>query len=82
MGRIGEERLAQHYEVVRGTYGLDVRMPPSVPFGALVEEMGRDKKALSSLTFVLDSPAGLQVVPDVPVGMLEAAYADFLAENS
>ncbi|NBQ99531.1 MAG: 3-dehydroquinate synthase [Actinobacteria bacterium] len=82
MGRIGEERLAQHYEVVRGTYGLDVRMPPSIPFGELVEEMGRDKKALSSLTFVLDSPAGLQVVPDVPVGVLEAAYGDFLAENS
>jgi len=82
MGRIGEERLAQHYKVVRGTYGLDVRMPPSIPFGELVEEMGRDKKALSSLTFVLDSPAGLQVVPDVPVGVLEEAYGDFLAENS
>jgi 5-deoxy-5-amino-3-dehydroquinate synthase len=27
--------------------------------------MSRDKKALTSLTFVLDGPAGVEVVPDV-----------------
>ena len=81
MGRIDAARLAEHYAVVRGTYSLDVRMPAGIDAGALIEEMGRDKKALSSLTFVLDSARGLEVVPGVPAEMIEAAYADFVAEN-
>ena len=32
----------------------------------LLTLMGRDKKALDGLTFVLDGPHGLEVVPDVP----------------
>jgi hypothetical protein len=56
-------------------------MPAGIDAGALIEEMGRDKKALSSLTFVLDSARGLEVVPGVPAEMIEAAYADFVAEN-
>jgi 5-deoxy-5-amino-3-dehydroquinate synthase len=35
--------------------------------------MGRDKKALTGLTFVLDGPDGVEVVPDVDPADARAA---------
>lgn len=82
MGRIDETRVAEHYRVVREVYGLDVTLPPGLSFDDVLVEMGRDKKALSSLTFVLDSPSGLQVVPDIDADDLRAAWVPFVATNS
>lgn len=66
LGRVGEERVAEHYSVV-SSYGLPSSLPAGVDLRELVGVMGRDKKATGgTLTFVLDGPAGLEVVRAVP----------------
>ena len=73
LGRITAERVQQHYDVVGGAYGLDTSLPDGLSPQRLLDLMGRDKKVLSDgLTFVLDSAAGVELVPGV-------AHADALA---
>ena len=68
LGRIDQRRVEQHYEIVGGSYELDTALPTDLDPQRLVELMGRDKKALSDgLTFVLDGPAGVEVVAGVSV---------------
>jgi 5-deoxy-5-amino-3-dehydroquinate synthase len=68
LGRIDQRRVDQHYEVVGGSYELDTALPAGLDPQRLIELMGRDKKALSDgLTFVLDGPAGVEVVTGVSV---------------
>lgn len=67
LGRIDDARVDEHQHLV-DTYGLPSRLPAGVDPPALVELMGRDKKAHHGLTFVLDGPAGVEVVPEVPSG--------------
>ena len=75
LGRIDERRLEQHYEIVRDAYELDTALPP-YDHRELLALMGRDKKALDGLTFVLDSLAGVDVVAGVsPDAVLEALRA-------
>lgn len=67
LGRIDDHRVQQHYDVVGGSYELDTSLPDGVDPQRLIKLMGRDKKALGDgLTFVLDGPAGVEVVTDVP----------------
>jgi 5-deoxy-5-amino-3-dehydroquinate synthase len=65
LGRIDAERVAYHESVVR-FYGLPADLPARSSVDELVETMRRDKKAVAGLTFVLDGPAGVEVVPGVP----------------
>jgi len=65
MGRIDQSRVDEHLEVVRH-YGLPAALPADVDLGVLVRQMRRDKKAVSGLGFVLDGPAGAELVTDVP----------------
>ena len=65
LGRISAERVQQHYAVVGGLYELNTALP-TFDHGLLLSLMGRDKKALDGLTFVLDSDRGVEVVADVP----------------
>jgi 5-deoxy-5-amino-3-dehydroquinate synthase len=66
LGRIDDRRVEQHYDVVGGRYELSTRLPSGVDLHRLVTLMGRDKKALGEgLTFVLDGPAGVEVVAGV-----------------
>ncbi|MEZ5248561.1 MAG: 3-dehydroquinate synthase family protein [Ilumatobacteraceae bacterium] len=65
LGRIDDERVRQHYDVVGRAYELDTRLPDSVDHAQPLALMGKDKKALSGLTFVLDGPDGVEVVPGV-----------------
>ena len=75
LGRIDERRVEQHYEIVRDAYELDTALPP-YDHRELLALMGRDKKALDGLTFVLDSLAGVDVVAGVsPDAVLEALRA-------
>ena len=68
LGRIDQRRVDQHYEIVGGSYELDTALPSGVDPHRLIELMGRDKKVLSDgLTFVLDGPAGVEVVTGVSV---------------
>ena len=64
LGRIDEERVAEHRRVVEG-YGLPTTVDGGMDPGALVDLMARDKKAVDGLTFVLDGPRGPEVVPGV-----------------
>ncbi len=64
-GRISLERIDQHFAVVGEEYGLGTDIPPGLDPHQLLELMRRDKKALDGLTFVLDGPEGVEVVPGV-----------------
>jgi 5-deoxy-5-amino-3-dehydroquinate synthase len=76
LGRIDDARVQQHYDVVRGTYELSAGLPAGVSAERLVGLMGADKKVLSDgLTFVLDGPSGVEVVPGVPPADALAALA-------
>ena len=74
LGRIGDDDVERHYRVVRG-YSLPDTLPSDADLAALVELMGRDKKALRGLTFALDGPEGVAVVggisPDDARAVLE-----------
>lgn len=67
LGRIDDDRVRLHERVVGG-YGLPATLPSGADHEELVRVMGRDKKALRGLTFVLDGPAGVEVVPGVDTG--------------
>jgi 5-deoxy-5-amino-3-dehydroquinate synthase len=67
LGRIDDGRVAEHERVVGG-YDLPTALPGAVDHGELVQLMGRDKKAVRGLTFVLDGPAGVEVVAGVDEG--------------
>lgn len=75
LGRIDAARVAHHDEVL-AAYGLDGSLPAAADPAALVALMGRDKKAVDGLTFVLDGPDGVEVVagvdPDLAIDVLEA----------
>lgn len=75
MGRIGDDRVRTHYDVVAGAYGLDTALPPGFDPDRLIELMRRDKKALTGLTFALDGPSGVEVVADVDELALREAFA-------
>jgi 5-deoxy-5-amino-3-dehydroquinate synthase len=64
LDRIDATRVAEHLKVITG-YDLPSALPAGVDVAELVTVMGRDKKALDGLTFVLDGPAGLEVVAGV-----------------
>jgi 5-deoxy-5-amino-3-dehydroquinate synthase len=63
--RIDSARVGQHVEVVGETYGLPTSLPPGLDPDLLLTLIGRDKKALDGLTFVLDGPRGVEVVAGV-----------------
>jgi 5-deoxy-5-amino-3-dehydroquinate synthase len=64
MGRIDDARVADH-EAVLAAYELDGALPPGIDAAQILELMGRDKKALDGLTFVLDGADGVEVVAGV-----------------
>ncbi len=61
LGRIGDERVAEHRAVV-GSFGLDHRLPPGTDHDQILELFSRDKKAVAGITFVLDGPRGVEPV--------------------
>nr|AXL06024.1 3-dehydroquinate synthase [uncultured bacterium] len=65
LGRIDQARVDEHLAVVRH-YGLPTALPVDVDPAVLVRQMHRDKKAIAGLGFVLDGPAGAELVTDVP----------------
>jgi 5-deoxy-5-amino-3-dehydroquinate synthase len=69
LGRIDDARVAEHRRVV-ATYDLPGTLPAGLPTAELIELMGRDKKALTGLTFVLDGPGGVESVTGVPVDLI------------
>ena len=78
MGRITESRVDEHYRVVHEVYGLQIPLPAGITPEQLIIDMGRDKKAIDSITFVLDSTNGLDVVSGVPEEMIRLALTDLI----
>jgi len=76
LGRIDDRRVEEHLDVVGRAYGLGTEVPTGMDPDDLVALMARDKKALDGLTFVLDGPAGLEVVAAVPVDAVRAVLTD------
>jgi 5-deoxy-5-amino-3-dehydroquinate synthase len=64
LGRIDADRVADHDRVV-ASYDLPGALPEGLDPAQLVSLMAHDKKALHGLTFVLDGPDGVEVVPGV-----------------
>ncbi len=64
LGRVADDRVAEHHRVL-AAYELDTTLPAGADPDRLLALMGRDKKAIGGLTFVLDGPAGVEVVPGV-----------------
>ncbi len=73
LGRIDAERVAEHRRVVGG-YDLPTTLPDGADPAELITVMGRDKKAITGLTFALDGPDGVDIVTDVDPAVLDAAF--------
>jgi 5-deoxy-5-amino-3-dehydroquinate synthase len=72
LGRIDDAAVAEHRRVV-GAYDLPTTIPAGSSADELVDLMGRDKKALNGITFVLDGPDGVEVVEGVERAAIDAA---------
>jgi 5-deoxy-5-amino-3-dehydroquinate synthase len=75
LGRIGDDRVVEHHRVL-AAYELDASLPAGADHDRLVDLMGRDKKAIAGLTFVLDSLDGVEVVPGVDEADARAALEE------
>ena len=69
LGRIDAARVAEHRRVV-GAYDLATTLPAGLSADELLVLMGRDKKALDGVTFVLDGPNGIESVVGVDQSVL------------
>ncbi len=61
LGRIDDERVAEHRKVVAG-YDLPLNVPRDLDPERLVDLFARDKKAVRGITFVLDGNRGVEPV--------------------
>ena len=75
LGRIGDERVAEHRRVVAG-FDLSSELPAGAVAEVLVPFMTRDKKAEHDLTFVLDGPRGIEPVHSVEPSAVVATLAE------
>jgi 5-deoxy-5-amino-3-dehydroquinate synthase len=73
LGRISVERVAEHRQVVQ-SFDLSTSIPVGMDRNQLIAVMGRDKKALSGLTFMLDGPNGIETVAGVSRESLDQAF--------
>lgn len=72
LGRIDADRVAEHRRVV-GAYDLPISLPLGLTNPDLISLMGRDKKALNGITFVLDGANGVESVSGVEGSLIEDA---------
>ncbi|MEM9037703.1 MAG: 3-dehydroquinate synthase family protein [Actinomycetota bacterium] len=72
--RIDVDRVERHRDVLTAM-GLSYDLPDDADPDELIELMGRDKKAVGSLTFILDGPDGPEVVPGIDPADLRRAFA-------
>jgi 5-deoxy-5-amino-3-dehydroquinate synthase len=77
LGRIDAARVDRHRQVV-AAYDLPMVPPAGADVDELVGLMGRDKKALDGLTFVLDGPTGVEVVSGVSADLVRHTLKELL----
>ena len=78
LDRIDDDRVAEHRRVVAG-YELPMRPPQGTRADAVLPLFARDKKALASVTFVLDGPHGVEVVTGIDDEVLIRAFERLMA---
>jgi 5-deoxy-5-amino-3-dehydroquinate synthase len=61
MGRIGEERVAYHEEILNH-YGLQTKLGERINTENIISLFFRDKKSMHGITFVLDGDLGVEPV--------------------
>lgn len=74
MGRVDDDTVDRHRRAL-GAVGLPVAAPSGARVGPLLAAMRRDKKAGGGTTFVLEGPAGPELVDDPPPEALARAFA-------
>ena len=79
LGRTNDDSVHIH-DVVLDAFGLPRSLPNAMTSERLIEVMQRDKKAHHDLTFVLDGPAGFEVVPGVAVEVVARTIDRFRLE--
>jgi len=72
---IDDARVRLHEQVVSG-FDLGYSLPPGSSAQELITIMGRDKKAVAGLTFVLDGPHGLCLTPGVDPNVVGQVLAE------
>ena len=72
LGRVDDAAVREHRRVI-GAYDLPTSLPAGSSAPELMDIMGRDKKALNGLTFVLAGPDGVEVVEGVDRSAIDAA---------
>jgi 5-deoxy-5-amino-3-dehydroquinate synthase len=70
LGRIDAARVVEHRRTV-GAYDLPMTIPSGIDLDAVRTYIGRDKKAVHGVTWVLDGPNGVE-----PVRGVDAALVD------
>lgn len=73
LGRIDADRVREHRKVVGG-YDLPTSVPAALRPDELIGLFARDKKAIDGVVFILDGPDGVEIVEDVPVTAVHAAF--------
>lgn len=77
LGRIDAPRVAEHRRVL-GAYDLPMTPPGSPSFDDLLPLLGRDKKALNGVTFILDGDDGCEIVTGIDTDAIAETYARFI----
>jgi 5-deoxy-5-amino-3-dehydroquinate synthase len=80
LGRVDDQRVELHRRVV-GAFDLSAEVPERVDPERVVSFMARDKKARHDLTFVLDGPDGVEVVPGIDEADVVATLAEMQGES-
>jgi len=70
LGRIDHARVAEHRRVV-GAYDLPMTIPPGLDLHEVRGYIGRDKKAVGGVTWVLDGPNGVEPVKGVDPAIVD-----------
>jgi 5-deoxy-5-amino-3-dehydroquinate synthase len=72
LGRIDRARVDEHRKTV-GAYDLPMHIPPGTDLDAVRAFIGRDKKAVHGVTWVLDGPNGVEPVRGVDPAVVDEA---------
>jgi 5-deoxy-5-amino-3-dehydroquinate synthase len=72
LGRIDRARVDEHRRTV-GAYDLPMHIPAGIDLDEVRRFIGRDKKAVHGVTWMLDGPDGVEAVRDVDPAIVDEA---------
>jgi 5-deoxy-5-amino-3-dehydroquinate synthase len=72
LGRIDHTRVEEHRRTV-GAYDLPMSIPPGIDLSEVRAYIGRDKKAVHGVTWILDGPDGVEPVRGVDPNVVDEA---------